>query len=430
MIKTMLPLLLALALPVTTQAETAAAPATEAKPDAAAPAAGDKAAAEGEQAPAEGETAPAEGQTSPPPPPKPREPFDAVKLDQRDEQLLAASATPEDEVLWLDAAGEKFLALFQSAAAFEPNGAVILLHDSGENPIWPEAIEAVRRTLPAHGWHTLAIALPAPAAPAPPERSLPVYTPPAPPAADGQAAADAPKEGEAPADTPKDGEAAPAKDESAAAEKTQAEDAAKPAEGGTAAADGEAKAADGEQAAAPKTAEPAPLPVPKPRTQAEVESIADARMEAGWALLKSKGYRSIVLVGAGSGAERMLRLSKTHPFGPSGATTYVSAVIMISPPRSTLDGLALIQGANLPILDIFHSPGEVVEREMALRERAAKRFKFPLYDQILLPAPLPNMTGDEDRMAKRLRGWLLKATDSARAFDQNTLKDATAGAKP
>lgn len=383
-------LLLALVLPATTLAADPAAPAADAKTTDSQPAdaAADQSAPAGDAATTEG------GAAAPPPPPKPREPFDPGKLDQRDADLLAASVSAEDEVLWLEAGGQKFLALFQSAAKEEANGAVILLHDSGENPIWPEAIEAVRRTLPAHGWHTLAIALPTPVPPAVPERSLPVYTPPAAPPPEGQADGKAPAEGDAAA-TDKAAEPAPAQEQPAAD---------KPAE------------ATAETPPAPP--QPEVLPPPKPLTTAEVEAIADARLEAAWDLFKSKGYKSIVLVGAGSGAERMLRLSKTHPFGPSGATTYVSAVVMITPPSPSLAGLRDIQGAALPILEIFHSPGEVVEREMAYRKRSAKRYHLSLYDQVLLPAPQPNMTGDEDRLAKRLRAWLFNATESARVYDK------------
>lgn len=64
------------------------------------------------------------------------------------------------EVLWLDAKGEDFLALFTSQTNETAHGAVILLHAMGGHADWPQTISPIRTRLPEHGWTTLSIQMP------------------------------------------------------------------------------------------------------------------------------------------------------------------------------------------------------------------------------------------------------------------------------
>jgi pimeloyl-ACP methyl ester carboxylesterase len=64
------------------------------------------------------------------------------------------------EVLWLDAKGENFLALYTSQTSETAHGAVILLHAMGGHADWPQTISPIRTTLPEHGWTTLSIQMP------------------------------------------------------------------------------------------------------------------------------------------------------------------------------------------------------------------------------------------------------------------------------
>lgn len=64
------------------------------------------------------------------------------------------------EVLWLDAKGEEFLALFTSQTNETAHGAVILLHAMGGHADWPQTISPLRTRLPEHGWTTLSIQMP------------------------------------------------------------------------------------------------------------------------------------------------------------------------------------------------------------------------------------------------------------------------------
>jgi len=78
------------------------------------------------------------------------------------DQALAASVRvgrPE----WLEAAGERFLGIYTETASDPPHGGIILLPGMAAHADWPGVIHPLRRDLPAYGWATLSIQLPAPA---------------------------------------------------------------------------------------------------------------------------------------------------------------------------------------------------------------------------------------------------------------------------
>ncbi len=78
-------------------------------------------------------------------------------------QQLAGRIRP-GELISLDGRDGSFAALFRRDESGQPLGAVILLHEAGANPAWPRVISPLRRRLPAHGWQSLALELPAPLA--------------------------------------------------------------------------------------------------------------------------------------------------------------------------------------------------------------------------------------------------------------------------
>lgn len=93
---------------------------------------------------------------------------------------------PVEQMLTLDANGDKFLARHIPDLSGLPRGAVIILHDSAQNPAWPFTAAALSDDLPLHGWDTLSIELPAPdtkatqpavAAATPPTAPAPAATP-------------------------------------------------------------------------------------------------------------------------------------------------------------------------------------------------------------------------------------------------------------
>lgn len=79
------------------------------------------------------------------------------------EQVVASELIEridQQGVVWLRSNGTDFLALSAKAPAAEERGGVILLHDIGDHPDWPEIISPLRNGLPEKGWSTLSIQLP------------------------------------------------------------------------------------------------------------------------------------------------------------------------------------------------------------------------------------------------------------------------------
>ena len=56
--------------------------------------------------------------------------------------------------------GEGFLGVHTPASKLPTRGGVILLHDRGMHPDWPQVVRPLRSGLPAHGWETLALQMP------------------------------------------------------------------------------------------------------------------------------------------------------------------------------------------------------------------------------------------------------------------------------
>ncbi len=76
------------------------------------------------------------------------------------QQALLKSTAP-NEIKWLNSSDEKFIALYRNDTRGTQRGGLILLHEMGGHPDWPEVISPLRNSLPQHGWFTLSIQLPA-----------------------------------------------------------------------------------------------------------------------------------------------------------------------------------------------------------------------------------------------------------------------------
>ena len=66
----------------------------------------------------------------------------------------------EGEPHWLQADGQRFLAIYTPAATANPIGTAILLHGMGAHPDWPQVINPLRMQLPEEGWATLSLQMP------------------------------------------------------------------------------------------------------------------------------------------------------------------------------------------------------------------------------------------------------------------------------
>lgn len=65
-----------------------------------------------------------------------------------------------EEVVILGEGDNGFLGLRLQQRTATPQGAVLILHDQGHNPDWPDLLQQARNYLPDVGWNTLSIALP------------------------------------------------------------------------------------------------------------------------------------------------------------------------------------------------------------------------------------------------------------------------------
>jgi hypothetical protein len=113
-----------------------------------------------------------------------------------DRNSVYTDRIPPEQILALDANGDKFLARHIPDLSGLPRGAAIILHDSAQNPAWPFTAAALSDDLPLHGWDTLSIELPAPDTAATQSATAPTPAAPAaatpPPAATPASSAQAP----------------------------------------------------------------------------------------------------------------------------------------------------------------------------------------------------------------------------------------------
>ncbi|HLA75861.1 MAG TPA: DUF3530 family protein [Gammaproteobacteria bacterium] len=68
------------------------------------------------------------------------------------------------EAVWLVAQQKpkdvKFFALYTPAHGKTTQGGILVLHDNGQHPDWPDVTSLLRRELPEHGWATLSMQMP------------------------------------------------------------------------------------------------------------------------------------------------------------------------------------------------------------------------------------------------------------------------------
>lgn len=298
---------------------------------------------------------PAEPEPTAEPPASSENVAPAPSRSERDNQRLA-QAKPE-EALWLQAPGEQVLALHRPTENTQTKGIVLFLHATESPPGWPPAFENPRRTLPHHGWVTLAISLPS-KSPAPlPQREEPAPT--------------APTE---PASTPE--EATP-------------------------------------ETATPASPEPTPPPepsappaTPPPSRNEEIQR----RVDAALAWIRQQDITPIVVVVDNSSViDSLSRMQSPAP----AALILINLQAQEELTTAELEGL--FTANSPPILDVFLAPHQGQMTATRKRHRAvALRNKVPVYQQFHLPPPLVVTRDDEKTFwVERLRGFMEQQKKSA-----------------
>lgn len=300
---------------------------------------------------AEPTTAPATDAAAPaaPPPATPRKQSPSAKQWVN----WLPPTLPPHEVEWLQ--DDSVFSLYFPQQLAEARGAVLLVPAAGQHAAWPDHIRALSEQLPAHGWHVLAVT-PAADAPQP-------------------AAATAPADTAAPPDatTPDPAEA----------------DAIARAAGAPTVTRGLTPQTGGEE---PTGAEPTPAAAP----------ASLAALRAGLALLESKGQNNVVLIGMGAGGMTALALAHES----MGANAAIRGLVLadLPPTAQPQQQLAdILRLHPIAVLDISHPQGRD-----ALQRRAHQLRQFDGYYTVLLPEPLATIQQGNDRLARRVRGWLTR----------------------
>ncbi len=83
-----------------------------------------------------------------------------VSPEKRWSDLLEAHIT-QGQPVWLQTdKQQKIFAIYTEDRTGKHNGTVIILHDMGQHPNWPDVIRPLREKLPDHGWSTLSVQMP------------------------------------------------------------------------------------------------------------------------------------------------------------------------------------------------------------------------------------------------------------------------------
>lgn len=258
-----------------------------------------------------------------------------------------AERIPAQQLLTLDANGDKFLGRHIPDLSGEPRGAAIIITDSAQNPAWPFTAAALSDDLPLHGWDTLSIELPAPDIAAKQPITAPV-------AATATAAAPPPQ----PTATP--------------------------------------------PAAAP-TATSTPA-------DTGAEPHAQARIAAALKYYADQQTKNVVIIGFGSGAIRSAEFLRQYATNNSGKLEPISALVMVMP-TNTLAGIdgdlpKILPSTAAPALDLMMDSSPLAKADAEARRRAVLHQRERIYRQLQLPPINESSDAQHSLMVKRVRAWL------------------------
>ena len=285
------------------------------------------------------------------------------------------------EVRWLKAEEKEFLALYRPMAGGTAKGAILLL-DATEAPgNRHRLLETLRTTLTEHGWHSLAIGLPEPVQAPPPKRTREPF----------QLNDDKKDSGKKPDKSSK---------KSKGKDKKQDSD-------------------NGEQTAEAKTEQTADQSreeqQKKDREQlAKAQQHVRQRIESALQYLTEQGQLNIVIIGHGSGGQRALHYlsGQTINKAVQGLVLIEAPDLIKAPPSEDKNDGDQTKDSSaehlktMPLLDILAGSAIDVSAQAKNRRRQAARAALQRYEQWRLPTLSPNWQLEEDRLSRRIRGWL------------------------
>lgn len=311
---------------------------------------------------------------SAPPEETPKSARKAINTAQEHSQRLSEEVNSED-LVWLEAEGDKFIGLWLPDTSSASYGAVIVLHAPGDTPNTPHTVQALRKNLSFHGWSTLAIELPGVEALSIPKR---VKRTPPPMKKEGESE-NASTEGETDPDTP------PLSQEEIDA------------------------AIDG----APTATAPKPDP----------ENISEQRLNAAMKFLHDKGQYNIAVVAFGANAVRVSKfitslkptkaktITRRSKFNMRSIRAYVMVDAMNQLRKDTqaegyLPLTSYFKDPTLPVMDIYYTSAWGMD-DVKKRKSAAQNNKYETYLQVKLMPPSTSEEGTyENSLTRRVRGFL------------------------
>ncbi|MBL4826899.1 MAG: DUF3530 family protein, partial [Spongiibacteraceae bacterium] len=143
------------------------------------------------------------------------------------------------------------------------------------------------------------------------------------------------------------------------------------------------------------------------------EDRAQKAITAGIKYLNQQGVYNIAILGEGIGAAHALHFVATLPEASKNSSEIqqIRALIMINAqnkiPNSTTNTLKAFEKVKLPILDAY-SGSDFHSQQQAKQRKNAGRHLNRFHQQVRLPQTALFQTGYENRITKRIRGWLDK----------------------
>lgn len=277
-------------------------------------------------------------------------------IEAKKRELLKSQYPPNDLRI-LNAGSEEFTALWRKDQSGDAFGAVLIIPGDGQTANWPNTIDALRRDLPDNGWGTLSIDLKDR-----PRKSIP-------------------------------------KRETA---NTNAEAGSETSEGAVATIESSSSLDQ--------------------KKLAEIESLNIQRIQAAVNFLNSEGQYNIILIGYGSSAVRVIDYVSTLTSAKTNNAVAKNAKVKIDRP---VRALVLINARNtmpedevseferliwrdIPVLDVFFGNHYLDQYESDKRHTAAKTNRLSAYIQLKLMVPSTTVFNGENRLSRRIRGFLNK----------------------
>ena len=149
------------------------------------------------------------------------------------------------------------------------------------------------------------------------------------------------------------------------------------------------------------------MPDPASETAAD---LAQQHIAAGIQHLNTQGVYNIVIIGEGTSASHGMQYINALPPAAEDSFQQIRGLAMINPrnrlPGTDFDLSTAVVKAPVPVLDLFLDKDYRDQREAGLRLQGSRQLPDGHYMQIELPLVGPNWDQQDDRLSKRVRGWL------------------------